>query len=151
MVPSFIKLRLQEINITKLFPPKLAYFFSQCIIINWQYLNSIYSIFLFVFKDIVKYQGCAKGLDSHKKDLKLSCKKSRKPFSLSLSSLLLAPALKWKDVTGNYKVVCVSLRPREGPIVHKGRPLLHQSQTAAFKNVYKLSNKKAMQKDKLII
>lgn len=112
---------------------------------------------MFVFKDIVKYQGCAKGLDSHKKDLKLSCKKSRKPFSLSLSSLLLlllTPALKWKDVTGKYKVVCPS-QAKRGPYCtlfwDKGRPLLHQSQTAAFKNVYKLSNKKAKQKDKLII
>lgn len=34
IVSTFIKHSLQEINITKLFPPKLAYFFNQCIIVN---------------------------------------------------------------------------------------------------------------------
>lgn len=34
IVSTFIKHSLQEINITKIFPPKLAYFFNQCIIVN---------------------------------------------------------------------------------------------------------------------
>lgn len=61
IVSTFIKHSLQEINITKLFPPKLAYFFQS--MHNCQSTGSIQTaIFSFLLKT-VKYQVCAKGQD----------------------------------------------------------------------------------------